>query len=159
MKLRLLALAMCAFSFAQAQNQPNTESDAAYLKVVTDRAAKIVDKLGIDDTAKFARVRTIIALQYRDLNSIHDERNAIVKKVKEEGSADKDLKIKAAEIDADAKLYHLHCAYIGKLMSDLTPEQVEQVKDGMTYGVAPLTYRVHLEMIPTLTDAQKRAGL
>lgn len=160
MKQHLLtfALVLCVATFSQAQNsQPVTESEIAYMKVVTDRAAKIVDKLGIDDTAKFARVRTIIALQYRDLNNIHDERNATVDVLKKDSTlADKGAKIKAAEVDADAKLYNLHCAYIGKLTSELTLEQVEQVKDGMTYGVAPLTYRVQCEMIPTLTDEQKR---
>ncbi|MDR2937804.1 MAG: DUF3826 domain-containing protein [Prevotellaceae bacterium] len=158
MKLRFLALAMCAFSFAQAQNvQSAAEAEAAYLKVVTGRAAKIVEKIGLNDTAKFTRVCSIIAFQYRDLNAIHDERNAALATLKKDTvSTDKEAKIKAAENTADAKLYALHCAYVGKLLSELTPEQVEQVKDGMTYGVAPLTYRVHLEMIPTLTEAQKR---
>jgi hypothetical protein len=156
--LLTLAFALCVATFSQAQDaQPATESEIVYLKVVTDRAAKIVDKLGIDDTAKFARVRTIIALQYRDLNSIHDERNATVSALKNDSTlTDKEAKIKAAEVDADAKLYHLHCAYIGKLTSELTLEQLEQVKDGMTYGVAPLTYKAQCDMIPTLTDEQKR---
>ncbi len=159
MKLRFLTLAFAlgAFSFAQAQNNPSdNEKEAAYLKVVTERAAKIVATLGIDDTAKFSRVRTIVAYQYRDLNSIHDERNAIVKAAKEQGGDAREAKVKAAENEADAKLYSLHCAYVGKLMSELTQEQIEKVKDGMTYGVAPLTYRVQCEMIPTLTEDQKR---
>jgi len=161
-KLRLffslaLALTLCAFSFAQAQTpQANDEKEAAYLQVVTERAAKIVETLGIDDTAKFARVRTIIAYQYRDLNKVHDERNAIVKTIKDGNEENKEFKVKAAENEADAALYSLHNAYIGKLMSELTLEQIEKVKDGMTYGVAPLTYRVQCEMIPTLTDEQKR---
>jgi hypothetical protein len=126
------------------------------MKVVTERSAKIVATLGIEDTLKFARVRDIIARQYRDLNAIHDERSGKVKALKAQGGSDADAKIRAAEVEADAKLYARHNAYVAKLASELAPEQVDKVKDGMTYGVAPLTYRVHCEMIPTLTDEQKR---
>ncbi len=159
MKLRLLALTLtlCAIPFAQAQtSQSIDEKEAAYMKVVTERAAKIVVALNIDDTAKFARVRTIIAYQYRDLNNIHEERNATVKVLREQGGEDKDAKLKETENDADVKLYNLHCAYIAKLSSELTPEQVEKVKDGMTYGRAPRDYKAFCDMIPSLTDDQKR---
>jgi hypothetical protein len=32
---------------------------------------------------------------------------------------------------------------------------VDQVKDGLTYGVLPLTYGVYLKMYPDLTEEQK----
>ena len=34
-------------------------------------------------------------------------------------------------------------------------KQIDQVKDGMTYSVAPITYKGYLAMIPGLTDKQK----
>ena len=34
-------------------------------------------------------------------------------------------------------------------------EQVEQVIDGMTYGVVQVTYQSHLDMIPSLTEEEK----
>src|SRR5262249_9754562 len=60
--------------------------------------------------------------------------------------------------DADkmAKLKQQHDAYIAQLKKELTNEQVEQVKDGMTYRVLPITYTAYQEMIPTLTEAQKQ---
>jgi hypothetical protein len=147
-----LACALCA-SPAPAQD---ADADAAYMKVVTDRAAKIVVALALDDTLKFVRVRDIIAVQYRDLNAIHNGRSAVVAQLREQGGDNRDSKIEAAENEANARLYHLHCAYLGKLQSELSIEQVDKVKDGMTYGVAPLTYRVHCDMIPSLSDEQKR---
>jgi hypothetical protein len=36
---------------------------------------------------------------------------------------------------------------------------VDQVKDGMTYGVAPNTYKVYLKMYPAMTDEQKKSVL
>jgi hypothetical protein len=148
---------MCAAAMAAARPpQPVENEEAAYVKVVTERSEKIVANLSIDDTAKFIRVRDIIALQYRDLNAIHNERNGKVKALKEKEGDEASAKVKEAENEADAKLYARHNAYVAKLMGELTPEQVDKVKDGMTYGVAPLTYRVQCEMIPSLTDEQKR---
>jgi Skp family chaperone for outer membrane proteins len=158
MKLPAITIAMCAAmsAAAQASPQPAEDKEAAYVKAVTERSAKIVAALSVEDTLKFIRVRDIIACQYRDLNAIHDERNAKVKALKEKGGEDRDAKAREAEAEADAKLYAKHNAYVAKLASELTPEQVDRVKDGMTYGVAPLTYRVQCEMIPALTDEQKR---
>jgi hypothetical protein len=49
----------------------------------------------------------------------------------------------------------LHTQYLLKLHAVLTPAQVDQVKDGMTYGVVPLTYNSYLEMLPELTEEEK----
>jgi hypothetical protein len=49
----------------------------------------------------------------------------------------------------------LHADYLARLSAELTPAQIDQVKDGMTYGVLPLTYRVYQEMFPQLTADQK----
>lgn len=138
------------------QPSPDKADAYTYTKILTKRSAKIVATLGIDDTLKLLRVRDIIVAQYRALNAIHDERNDRVKALEEKGGERSAAQIKAAETEAAAKLCAKHNAYIGKLMSELTPEQVDKVKDGMTYGVAPLTYRVLCEMIPALTDEQKR---
>ena len=158
MKLRLLTLAMCAFSFAQAQNsQANNEKEVAYLKVVTERAAKIVATLGIDDTAKFARVRTLIAFQYRDVNKVHEEWNAAKKAAELEADAqEKNAKLRHAELEANAALYVLKNDFIGSLSAEITPEQLDKVKDGMTNGYAPHNYRAFVDMIPSLTEEQKR---
>ncbi|HYH55721.1 MAG TPA: DUF3826 domain-containing protein, partial [Anseongella sp.] len=37
----------------------------------------------------------------------------------------------------------------------LSQEQVDKVKDGMTYGVLPLTYKAFQEMLPALTKEQE----
>ena len=45
---------------------------------------------------------------------------------------------------------------MAKLSVELTAQQVDQVKDGMTYGVLPVTYRTYLAQTPNLTEAQKQ---
>jgi len=38
---------------------------------------------------------------------------------------------------------------------ELTPKQVDQVKDGLTYNVVHVTFNGYTQMIPELTDKQK----
>lgn len=52
-------------------------------------------------------------------------------------------------------MYVLHRRYVARLAAELSPQQVDQVKDGMTYGVVPATYRRYLDLFPDLTDEQK----
>jgi FtsZ-binding cell division protein ZapB len=117
-------------SLAQA---PQTEDPAAaYTKTLTQRAAKIVAPLGINDSATANKVQTIIIQQYRDLNTLHEQKEEKTEQLKQ-----------------------LHSAYISKLSTLLNAEQVDKVKDGMTYGVLKVTYAAYQDMIPTLTGDQK----
>ena len=79
---------------------------------------------------------------------------AAVKEQGLEGEA-KRAATELATLEADSKLYRSHFAFPATLAIYLTPEQVEAVKDGMTYGVLMVTYRSTLDMIPSLTDEEK----
>jgi hypothetical protein len=113
--------------------------DAEYVRVTNERADKIVATLGIDDEAELLRVRDLVAEWYRTLSRIHDARDA--------GSL-------AAPKAADEQLA-AHRRFVAQLESRLTQQQVEQVKDGLTYGVVPLTFQGYLELLPSLTAEQK----
>lgn len=119
--------------------------------VQVDRAAKIAAALNLPDAVKLARVRDLIAAQYRDLSVIHDVRDTALAAAKAGPAGQK----AAAEATAKAAQDALHPQYLARLAVELTPAQVEQVKDGMTYGVLPLTFRVYQEMLPDLTADQK----
>jgi hypothetical protein len=110
------------------------DEDTAYVRVLRARAGKIVDKLGISDTAVAHRVRAIIVQQYSDLNDLGHEKDTL-------GRA--------------AKINDLHRQFLARLGKDLTPAQVDGVKDGMTYGVLEVTYNAYQDELPALTDAQK----
>jgi len=122
--------------------------------VYRERAEKIAVPLGLSEAAKTARVRDLIAAQYAALNTLLDgakaETKALAAKKADEAA------IKAVKETADGKVKELHAAYLQKLAAELTPAQIVQVKDGMTYGVVPLTYRVYMEMLPNLTEEQKK---
>jgi Na+-transporting NADH:ubiquinone oxidoreductase subunit NqrC len=141
-----------------AQQVRTPEEEAAYTKTISERAGKIVKTLAIADEGKATRVQAIIAGQYRKLSEIHDASEAKVRLVKQQAGDDKEKQkqqAEAIETEATASLDKLHTEYLAALSAELTPGQVEAVKDGMTYGVLPITYKGYVEMIPTLTEEQK----
>ena len=133
--------------------------DTAYIRVVTERAGKIVATLGLPDSASFLRVRTIVADQYRNLNTIYTERDDRLKQLKgQQPAPDKntmDSLKKRIQQDVDEKVTKLHSVYLKQLAAVLNTQQVDKVKDGMTYSVLEVTYRAYQEKLPDLTTEQK----
>src|SRR6187549_306755 len=123
--------------------------------VQVQRAEKIVASLALADPAHAGRVRDLIARQYADLSAVHATRDAALSAAKAGPAADKPAAETAAKAAATAAQAALHSQYLARLATELTPAQIDQVKDGMTYGVLPLTFRVYQEMLPDLTDEQK----
>jgi Spy/CpxP family protein refolding chaperone len=148
-------------AMAPANNAP-ADSEAAYTKSINDRADKIVATLDIDDADKRTRVRDQIAAQYRTLRDIHDARDAKLAQAKESPGGDRtivDAWVKVARDTADRQLDESHRRFVARLSTELTPEQVEKVKDGLTYNVVRITYDRYLELLPTLHDSQRREVL
>jgi hypothetical protein len=147
----------------RAETNSVADADAAYARTINQRADKIVATLGMTETNKFNRVRDIIAQQYRDLSKIHDERDVRIRamqaeaaKIEPENKAAADGPVAAVRAETKARLDQLHGEFLARLATELSPEQMDKVKDGMTYGVLPLTYGVYLRMYPDLTDEQKK---
>lgn len=137
---------------------PSLGDDAAYAKTIHDRAGKIVEKLGISDAAKASRVQGLIAEQYKALRPHHEAISAAKQAVKSatpETKAAAEASLKSVTAEHDARIAELHQRYVAALSAELTPTQVDGVKDGMTYGVLPLTYGTYLRMLPNLTTEQK----
>jgi hypothetical protein len=116
--------------------------EEAYTKVIEDRALKIIEPMGISDGEQAKRVQALIVDQYRGLRDVHAKRDVD----------------KSEPVQQQAKLamFELHNQFVSKLSAELNCEQVEQVKDGLTYSVMPRTYQVYLEQLPDLSDEQKR---
>lgn len=131
--------------------------DPKYVESIVNRSQKIVDKLGLTDTKVAEDVCNIIANRYFELNDIYEIRDAKVKTVKESGLTGdaKNKALKAAENEKDAALYRSHFAFPASLSLFLNEEQIEAVKDGMTYGVVKVTYEATLDMIPSLKEEEK----
>ena len=115
------------------------------VETIVKRAQKATDELGITWTPQGQTVLNIISNRYFQLNDIYEERDSLKKSDK-----------KLAEATADSKLYRSHFAFDAQLSLFLKPQQIETVKDVMTYNVVKVTYDAQCDMIPTLTDEEKQ---
>ena len=111
--------------------------DSAYVESIVKRSQKIVDGLNLSDAQQAEAVRNIIANRYFLLNDIH-------------------AKYDKSQQDAlQAELYKHHFELASALALYLTDEQVDAVKDGMTFGRLKRDYQATQDMIPTLSDFEK----
>lgn len=150
-------LLLCGWISAGAVDLNKENRDPKYVESIVNRSQKIVDKLGLTDAKVAEDVCNIIANRYFELNDIYEIRDAKVKTVKESGLTGdaKDEALKVAENEKDAALYRSHFAFPASLSLFLNEEQIEAVKDGMTYGVVKVTYEATLDMIPSLKEEEK----
>ena len=149
---------LTSLTLVNAQDKKNDEN-SNYLQVITKRSEKIVDGLGINDSIKYKRVCNIIIDQYRNLSNIHDTRDLKIKEVKESVTTDKAIvksEVAKVESNVEKELSQLHLVYLAKLSKELTPAQITDVKDAMTYKILPLTYAAYLDELPALTDVQNQ---
>lgn len=142
-RLLLVSLISICLTSVYAQDTP-ADKAAAYTKTITARSNKIVSALGITDSAKYKRVVNIIVDQYKNLNTIQEERDSQPKEAKQQAAA-----------AASAKVSELHKSYLAKLGTELNAAQIDKVKDEMTYKTLPITYKAYLEEVLTLTEVQK----
>ena len=112
--------------------------DSAYVQTIKSRAQKIVDGLGLTDAQKAENVRNIIANRYFLLNDIHSKYD------------------KNQQDARDAELYKHHFELASALALYLTEEQIDAVKDGMTFGRLKRDYQATQDMIPALSDYEKQ---
>jgi hypothetical protein len=99
---------------------PTAASDAALNK----RVAGLVDSLDLKDAAKQERIRDVLAT---DLRAVRDAHNA------------------GLQLDPE-----VHKKFIAGLEADLTPEQVESIKDKLTANKLPITLKVYRQILPNL---------
>lgn len=151
--LRRLLTLFVLLPIALSAQAPSPAPDAA----LVERAEKIVSALALPDTAKAARVRDVVAGQYAALRVVHEARDSALAAARATAETDKaagEAVVRVARDTATARQSELHYAFLARLSTELEPAQVEQIKDGMTYGVVPKTFRVYQEMLPDLGAEQ-----
>ncbi len=139
-KARMLVVCclLCFFAGARAQVALDSAGrDAKYVENIVGRSQKIVAGLNLQSEYARTNVLHIICNRYFLLNDIY------AKYGKKEKNA------------RDAELYKHHFEFAASLANYLSEQEIEQVKDGMTFGVVPKTYQAHLEMIPSLKADEK----
>jgi hypothetical protein len=131
-----------------AQSEPEEE---AYTKVINERAAKMIEGMTFSDPDHGERVKKVITDQYRTLRDLHVMRDTQIAAAKESQAA-----IESAQQQSKLAVFEAHNRFLSRLNVELACDQVEQVKDGLTYGVVSRTYDAYLAQLPELKDEQKR---
>jgi len=103
---------------------------AASEAALNKRVGALVDSLALTDPAKQERVRTVIAT---NLRAVRDAHNA------------------GLQLDPS-----VHKNLLAGLQADLSPEQVESVKDKLTLNKLPLTFKVYQQILPDLKPEDDR---
>ena len=133
-------------SYPEPKIKLDTEGrDPAYVKTIVERSMKATDGLSKTWTVDGQNVLNIIANRYFKLNDIYAERDELK-------ATDKQL----AEAQCDSKLYRSHFGFIADLSIYLSQEEIDKVKDVMTFDVVKVTYDAQCEMIPSLTEEEKK---
>jgi hypothetical protein len=105
--------------------------EAAYTNSINKRADDIIAALELSDPAKAARVHDILTSHYRDLR---DAKDATGRKA-------------------------LHGDFLAKLATELSPSQIDIVKDKLTYNKVQVTYDAYVQIVPGLTSEEKETML
>jgi hypothetical protein len=136
---------------AQMSTPPATwaEKEALYTSSIEGRTGDILKSLTLTNATTSNTVHDLIIAQYRVMRSRDELINAKLEAMGKEIS----YANRAGELEAESKVLHTHFfAELGKL---LTPQDVEKVKDKMTYNKVKITFDAYTNIIPALTDSDK----
>lgn len=145
----LAATVLFAFCASAQYSTPpisTAELEAVYTAELEHRATNIIAALALTDAAKANRVHDVIVAQYRALKA----RDAVLDAAYGHNHANPE-RIGVYETLTKP----LHDRFLAELAADLTPEQIEQVKDKMTYSKVKHTYDGYCMIVPDLTDTDK----
>jgi hypothetical protein len=127
------------------------ERESVYSASIEKRTGDILKELDLADTNKSSRVHDAIVAQYRSLRARDEAIDTMFQALSKNTPG--------IETNRGAILrvlsQQLHNQFVARLSADLTPGQVEKVKDKMTYNKVKVTYDAYCEIIPNLNDGEK----
>ena len=135
-------------SAAQPGTSTNAQAEATYTKTIEKRAADVLTTLGLKEGPNRQKVHDILIAQYRAIRDWHNANDAALKAATGE---------QAQQIRASLK--KLHDRFIADLSSVLSAEDIDKVKDKMTYNKVKVTFDFYCHNLPNLTEAQKEKVL
>jgi len=159
---RSVVLVVCvlfSLSATRAQGVQVAEEKDGYTQSIAKRVEKIVSALQSTDSVLNSKLRNIIIDQYYNLGITHDARNSQIRAIKDQNrdlTEDEKDHIRRIEASTQQQLEQLHKQFLARLAELCTPHQIEQIKDGMTYGVEQVTWKAYQDMLPDLTSEQKK---
>jgi hypothetical protein len=148
----LAMVCFCSSARAQYSAPPadKSEIEAAYTLAINKRAAAIVSAIDLKDQAKAARVSALLTNQYRSLRHRDELIDQRIKSPTNNAGGKPD---RAALFQSMSK--PLHDGFLTKLSAELSPEQIETVKNKLTYDKLKVTYDAYCAIIPNLSEPDK----
>ena len=129
----------------------SAEREEIYAQTIEKRATNILGALALNDADKSGRVRDAIKAQYRSLRARDEALDTMFSTLAKNAPGVESNRGAVVKILSK----QLHGQFVSKLSADLTPAQIEEVKDKMTYNKVKVTYDAYCEIVPKLTDAEK----
>ncbi len=137
-------------TMAQTLTAPtDAEKEAFYANSINYRTLDIMKVLNLAEETKSNAVFNVIMNQYHELR-VRDA--AIDTRLTVDGKA---VNYENREPLLLVQSKPLHDAFFAKLAENLTPAQIESVKDLMTYNKVKASYDAYGQIVSGLTDAQK----
>lgn len=127
------------------------EKEAMYKNVLEERTLKIMEALAVSDAVKSNRVHDAIIANYHALRARDQAIDAELSALPKDSKEWQEQRIAMFPRMSQP----LHEQFIAALSRDLTPAQIEAIKDKMTYGKVAFTYSAYCSILPSMTDAEK----
>jgi hypothetical protein len=125
------------------------EMEALYTTSIEGRTADILKPLALTNSVTSNALHDLIITQYRVMRSRDELINAKLDAMgKEINYANR-----AGELQAESQLLHQH--FIAQLAKLVSAEDVDKIKDKMTYNKVKITYDAYNNIVPGLTDSDK----
>jgi hypothetical protein len=144
---------LAQFGVAQESTPPFSaaEREAIYTASIEKRAADILQSLALTEASRSNNVRSAIIAQYRTLRARDEAIDTMLRALSRDVPGAQTNRAEILPILSK----QLHRQYLARLSADLTPEQVELVKDKMTYNKVKVTYDAYCQIVPSLGDVEK----
>ncbi len=151
-----LMCSACSYMNAQVVELDSVGRAKDYVQTILKRSEKVTDALSLTGTAKGEQVRNIVANRYFELNDIYSERDSLYAIAKNTKNKDtREFMMKQADHQKDSRIYLSYPGFLSDLSLFLNKQEIDTVKDVLTYNVVNKTYVAHLEMIPNLSQEEK----
>lgn len=127
------------------------EREAIYTTTIDKRTCAITELLSLTDVNKSNAVHQTIMAQYRALRARDAAVDGMIYALQ------RDIPGVDSNRNAVVQLLskRLHTDFLTKLAGELSPAQIELVKNKMTYNKVQVTYDAYCQIVPGLTDQEK----
>lgn len=140
--------------------------DQATQKRINAKADRLLGAIKLDDSAKAARVKAIMGEWLVTMWNWHQQNDSKLNELWSQWSKARSAspndefpgEVVAQKIkDVYASLRPAYISFTNKLAAELTPEQIDAIKESWSHSPGMTrTYNVYLQMVPDLTEAQKK---